>query len=89
MENGNLILQLCTIIGLLLPIATLIWKAAKQSGKIEHLENELENAKQTIKTIQHKQDTDIARIERSLNQLNISYAEIRTSLSFIQEQLKK
>ncbi len=88
MEKENLLYQVIELVVLCIPIGGLIWKAAKQAGKIEQLETKTKNFEAILENIKHQNQEDIEEIKNSLNLLNINFAEIRTSLSFIQESIK-
>ncbi len=75
------IFQLFSTIGLLIPIGTLIWKAAKQAGKIESLTDRVEKLEVNYKT-------DIAEIKTNITQINISFVELRTAVEFIKDTIK-
>lgn len=75
------IFQLLSTIGLLIPIGTLVWKAAKQAGKIESLEERVDKLEVNYRA-------DIAEIKSNITQINISFAELRTSIKYIKDTIK-
>jgi len=80
MNNATLLYQLITVIGLLIPIGTLIWKAAKQSGKIEELEKRVSHLEKDYKA-------DIDEIKESINKLENSLIKIETSIAYIEKSI--
>ena len=82
MTDANLLYQLVSIIVLLIPIGGLIWKAAKQSGKIETLETRVSALEATYKT-------DVDEIKEAISTLKENLVRIETSLSYIEKALKE
>lgn len=89
MENSEFLWRLISVIVFVLPIAGLIWKAAVQSARIKDMAEKLRRLEQQVIENEKNSKSDISEIKQSINQINISNAEILTSLSFIKEALSK
>lgn len=89
MDNADLLYKLLQTIVFLLPICGLIWKAAKQSGRIEEMEKDLNELSAKVTKIEDQNNADIIEIKNSINSLNIAFTKIDTALQFITSEIKK
>lgn len=92
MENGALLYQLITIIVLLLPVAGLIWKAAKQSGRTEINEKQISKILEEMEEIKRK-NIKIDEHDKRIEKLEVNYqqdvAEIKTSINQLNLEFTK
>lgn len=89
MKNANLLYNLFQTVIFILPIAGLIWKAARQAGRIEEMEKDLTELTAKMAKIEDQNNADILEIKNSINSLNISFTKIDTALQFITKEIKK
>ena len=89
MNNANLLYNLFQTVIFILPIAGLIWKAARQAGRIEEMEKDLTELTAKMAKIEDQNNADILEIKNSINSLNISFTKIDTALQFITKEIKK
>ena len=89
MNNANLLYNLFQTVIFILPIAGLIWKAARQAGRIEEMEKDLTELTAKISKIEDQNNADILEIKNSINSLNIAFTKIDTALQFITKEIKK
>lgn len=89
MTNANLLYNLFQTVIFILPIAGLIWKAARQAGRIEEMEKDLTELTSKISKIEDQNNADILEIKNSINSLNIAFTKIDTALQFITKEIKK
>lgn len=89
MDKANLLYRIIEIIIFLIPIGSLVWKAAKQSTRIDEMKKQIEILEARVTTNEKETTKNISEIKDSINKINVSNAEILTSLSFICEQIKE
>ena len=64
----------------LLPIAALIWRAAKMAGQIEQLEKDVRRLETETEDEKHATDSVIATLTAMLNDIKIAVTRIETKL---------
>lgn len=79
--------MLLELIVFLVPIGGLIWKAAKQAGKIDDMEKGFSELKKRVEENEKQSQRDISEIKSSITAINVSNAEILTSLKFITDSI--
>lgn len=89
MENADLLYKLIQTVLFILPLAGLIWKAARQAGRIEEMERDLTEITAKMAKIEDQNNADILEIKKAINSLNIAFTKIDTALQFITEEIKK
>ena len=89
MENADLMYKLIQTVLFILPLAGLIWKAARQAGRIEEMERGLNELTAKMAKIEDQNNEDILEIKNSINSLNIAFIKIDTALQFITKEIKK
>lgn len=89
MKNANLLYNLFQTVIFTLPIAGLIWKAARQAGRIEEMEKDLTELTAKMSKIEDQNNADILEIKNSINSLNIAFTKIDTALQFITKEIKR
>lgn len=89
MKNANLLYNLFQTVIFILPIAGLIWKAARQAGRIEEMEKDLTELTAKISKIEDQNNADILEIKNSINSLNIAFTKIDIAIQFITKEIKK
>ena len=89
MENADLLYKLIQTVLFILPLAGLIWKAARQAGRIEEMERDLNELTAKMAKIEDQNNADILEIKNSINSLNIAFIKIDTALQFITKEIKK
>lgn len=89
MENADLLYKLIQTVLFILPLAGLIWKAARQAGRIEEMERGLTELTAKMAKIENQNKADILEIKNSINSLNIAFIKIDTALQFITKEIKK
>lgn len=89
MENADLLYKLIQTVLFILPLAGLIWKAARQAGRIEEMERDLTELTAKMAKIEDHNKADILEIKNSINSLNIAFIKIDTALQFITKEIKK
>lgn len=89
MENADLLYKLIQTVLFILPLAGLIWKAARQAGRIEEMERDLTGLTAKMAKIEDQNNADILEIKNSINSLNIAFIKFDTALQFITKEIKK
>lgn len=93
MEKSNLLMMIIELIVLLIPIGGLIWKAAKQSGKIETMDAELNKLKTRVETSDQEHTKDIQELKNSFNNLDkkidVNNAQILSELRYITQTINE
>lgn len=64
----------------LLPVAALIWRAAKMAGQIETLQKELQRLEARTEGEKHATDSVIVTLTAMLNDIKIAVTRIETKL---------
>ena len=70
-----------------LPVGGLIWKAAKQAGRIEELEKDMDGLGRKVSEIGESNKRAIDEINRNLTSLSVSMSSINTSLEYIKKSI--
>ncbi|MBR1722813.1 MAG: hypothetical protein IJ727_10090 [Treponema sp.] len=87
MDKSQLLYSLFEVVIFFLPVAGLIWKAAKQSGRIEELEKDLNGLGKKVEGISQTNKQAINEISRNITSLTISISNINTSLEYIKKSI--
>lgn len=82
-----LLYNLIEIIVFFLPVGALIWKAAKQAGRIEELEKDLNGLGKKVEGISETNKLAIEKISENMTTLTISISNITTSLEYIKKSI--
>lgn len=64
----------------LIPLGTLIWKAAKLSARVEHTERRIDKLTEVVRNQDNSNTVILADIQKSLNTIKISIAKLETKL---------
>lgn len=87
MNKSQLLYSLFEVIIFFLPVAGLIWKAAKQAGRIEELEKDLNGLGKKVEGISQTNRQAINEISKNNTSLTISISNINTSLEYIKKSI--
>lgn len=66
----------------LIPVATLVWKAARQSAQIESNKNKIIELEKKIANFDKTVDVQLAQIQAGLNEIKISIVKLETRLDY-------
>jgi len=87
MDKGMLFYTLIEIFIFLMPVGGLIWKAAKQAGRLEELEKDLNGLGKKVEGISETNKHAIDEISKNITSLTISISNITTSLEYIKKSI--
>ena len=87
MDNMQLLYNLIELVVFFLPVGGLIWKAAKQAGRIEELEKDMDGLGRKVSEIGESNKRAIDEINRNLTSLSVSMSSINTSLEYIKKSI--
>lgn len=87
MDKTQLLYSLFEVIIFFLPVAALIWKAAKQAGRIEELEKDLNGLGKKVEGISENNKVAIDEISKNITSLTIAISNITTSLEYIKKSI--
>lgn len=79
MKNTYIIAVIEAVI-FLIPLGTLIWKAAKLSARVEHSERRIDKLTEVVRNQDNSNTAILADIQKSLNTIKISIAKLETKL---------
>lgn len=79
MENAYVIAIIEAIV-FLLPLGTLIWKAAKLASRVENAEHRIDKLTEVVRNQDSATDAILADIQESLNTIKISIVKLETKL---------
>lgn len=85
--DKTMIYNLCETIIFFLPLGALIWKAAKQTGKIDELEKDLNGLGKKVEGISTANRQAIEEISKNITTLTISISNITTSIEYIKKSI--
>lgn len=83
----QLLYNLIELVVFFLPVGGLIWKAAKQAGRIEELEKDMDGLGRKVSEISESNKRAIDEINRNLTSLSVSMSSINTSLEYIKKSI--
>lgn len=66
----------------LIPVATLVWKAARQSAQIESNKSKIIELEKKIANFDKTVDVQLAQIQAGLNEIKISIVKLETRLDY-------
>jgi len=87
MDKTQLLYNLCEVVIFFLPVGGLIWKAAKQAGRIEELEKDLNGLGKKVEGISASNQAAIDEISKNITSLTIAISNINTSLEYIKKSI--
>ena len=87
MDKGMLFYNLLEVLVFFIPVGGLIWKAAKQSGRLEELEKDLNGLGKKVEGISETNKHAIDEIGKNITSLTISISNITTSLEYIKKSI--
>lgn len=87
MDKAMIFYNLIEVLVFLLPVGALVWKAAKQSGRIEELEKDLDRLGRKVEDITKTNRQAIEEISKNITALTISISSITTSLEYIKKSI--
>ena len=87
MDKTQLFYNLCEVVIFFLPVGGLIWKAAKQAGRIEELEKDLNGLGKKVEGISASNKAAIDEISKNITSLTIAISNINTSLEYIKKSI--
>lgn len=87
MDKGMLFYNLLEVLVFFIPVGGLIWKAAKQSGRLEELEKDLNGLGKKVEGISETNKNAIDEIGKNITSLTISISKITTSLEYIKKSI--
>lgn len=87
MDKTQLLYNLCEVVIFFLPVGGLIWKAAKQAGRIEELEKDLNGLGKKVEGISASNKAAIDEISKNITSLTIAISNINTSLEYIKKSI--
>lgn len=79
MENAYVIAIIEAIV-FLLPLGTLIWKAAKLASRVDNCEHRIDKLTEVVRNQDNATDAILADIQESLNTIKISIVKLETKL---------
>jgi len=80
MTNAQMLYSLLEIIVFLIPVGLLIWKAAKQSSKLDEHEKRLSTVELDIKERQIQTNNDIKEIKDQITDIRLGLTKLFTLL---------
>lgn len=89
LNKPYMLYMLIELIVFVIPIGALIWKAAKQSGKIDGMGEKLKKLEARVEKNETQSAKDISEIKASMEKINVNNTQILTSLEFIQDSIKE
>ena len=82
MEKQNFLYAVLQTVVFLIPVATLVWKAARQSTQIEMNRADIEELKKKLSQTDDTVDIQLAQIQTRLNEIKVSLAKLETRLDY-------
>lgn len=87
MDKEMLLYNLLELLVFFLPVGGLVWKAAKQSGRLEELEKDLNGLGKKVEGMSETNKQAIGEISKNITNLTISISNITTSLEYIKKSI--
>ena len=88
MSNAEILYRIIESIVFLIPVLVLIWKAAKESAKINEHEKRLSTLEVKINDIDEKTELAMGNLMNILNEIKIVVGKIETKIDYLEKALK-
>lgn len=82
MEKQNFLYAVLQTVVFLIPVATLVWKAARQSAQIEMNCAAIKELERKLSQTDNTVDVQLAQIQTRLNEIKVSLAKLETRLDY-------
>lgn len=87
MDKAQILYSLIELFIFCVPVGGLIWKAAKQAGRLEELEKDLNGLGKKVEGISEHSREEIKEISNKLNNLSNDMRGIATALEYIKKSI--